>query len=757
MDVASRVALLVASGIMVLAAPTVGAQTTSTPADVDADAVQDIVVTAQRVSQNLQKVPLAVSVVDGEQLASRKLNDLAQLTVAVPSFQTSGDNAFAIRGVGSLLFQANIDSSVGVAVDEVSLGVPLFMSNGILDDIARVEVLQGPQGLLFGRNASAGLLNVVSNRPRLDRVEGAASVHMDWRDKVPGNALGFVTRGTINLPLTPTLALRVNALYSDQGPIADRVVGQPAKSDDDQRRLAGRAKLLFEPTDRASLYVIGDYSKERGIGGIFDRTFRSAGPNGFIAPALATVDRIFPNPKNLRYGADADMFRSVDTYGVSANAAVNLGEKLTLTNISAWRSYDLSLAVDTDGTSVDLLNINRNVSHYDQYSNELRIALAPGGVIDGQAGLYGFYSVLDQDSVLQGSAGTGIANYIGRDVVFRQTLRSLAAFGQLQFHLSPKLQIIAGARITDDRIHIDTRQNRFAYVVTLGPRTPPASQTYSNTNLSWKFGAQLDPTEDITAYATYSRGYKGPSFNQAFAVAGQNLVIGPETVGDIELGVKTALFDRRLRLNVAAFREDFQDFQVSALNIATGINAIGNAGSVRSQGIEVTINARPLRGLTLNAGATFLDSRFRSFVGSQCYLGQPNCLANGTFDAKGIRTPASARFTGTGQLRYDFPESRRITPFVEANYTHRSSVNFSSNGSPLTLLGAFDSIGASIGLRTQHNLELSIFCKNCNNDVTPTVLGYDSVDAVLRRVPTIVQGWGYNSVRTIGFTAAYRF
>lgn len=753
---------LLTCGTMALTPTLAAAQTTEAPAPTaqpapsDGDSL-DIVVTAQRVSQTLQKVPVAVTVVSGEQLAARKLNDLATLTAAVPSLQTSSDNSFAIRGVGSLLFSANIDSSVGVAVDEVSLGVPLFMSNGILDDIARIEVLQGPQGLLFGRNSSAGLLNIVSNRPNLNRVEGSASVELDWRDTVPGDALGLVTRGTINTPISDTLALRVNALYSDQGPIADRVAGTPAKHDDNQTRAAIRAKLLYQPTDGTSLYLVGDYSRERGIGGVFDRTFRSASATGAIQPVLTNRDHVTAGPENLRYGADGDMYRSVDTYGVSANASFDLGSDLTLTNIAAWRAYKLRLNIDTDGTSADLININHNVSDYNQYSNELRLALAPGGFVDGQAGIYGFYSVLNSDVALQGAAGTGVPNYLGRDAIYRQTLRSLAAFGQLQFHLTPQIQLIAGGRVTNDHIEIDTAQNRRPYTLTLGPRTPPASQSYDTTNFSWKLGAQWDPSEDVTAYATYSRGYKGPSFNTTFSVPGQDLVIGPETVGDVELGVKTALFDRKVRVNLAAFREDFKDFQVQALDVSTGITAVNNAGRVRTQGVEVTVNARPMRGLMLNGAATFLDSKFRSFVGAQCYIGQTGCLPNGTFDAAGIRTPASARFTSTAQARYDFPEGERVTPFVEGNYTHRSSVNFSANASPFTQLGALDMIGGSIGITTREGLELSVFCKNCNNDVKPVAIQYDSFDAVLRRTTSTQQTWGYNSVRTIGMSAGYRF
>jgi iron complex outermembrane receptor protein len=755
---ASRTLILATAATVFVAVPGTAQSPGEANGAAEKNQVDEIIVTAQRSNQNLQDVPIAVTVVSADDLASRRLNDLAQLTLAAPSLSTGGDNSFSIRGVGSMVFNPNIDSSVGVSVDEVSLGVPLFMSNGILDDVARVEVLQGPQGLLFGRNASAGLLNIVSNRPNLSRTEGNLGLEANYRDKVPGDGSGIIVKGTVNLPLSETLGLRFNALHSNQSPIADMVAGSPQRFDANQERTAIKGKLLFEPSANASFYLIGDYSRERGVGGVFDRTYRSVAATGSsIRPALETRDRVTAGPGNLQYGSDADGYRSVDTYGVSLNSTFVLSDALTLNNIAAWRAFDLSLSIDSDGTSANLLNINRNDSSYNQYSNELRLAIAPGGAIEGQVGVYGFFSELDTATVLQGSAGSGVANALGRDATYRQTLRSLAAFGQFQLHLTDTLQLIAGGRVTNDHITINTRQNDRAYGTTLGPRTPPARQTFETTNFSWKLGAQYELTPDVTGYVTYSRGYKGPSFNPTFAVANQNLAILPETVGDIELGIKSTLFDRRLRLNLSMFREDFKNFQVQALNIGTGVTAVGNAGKVRAQGIEATAVIKPGAGLTINAGATWLDSKFRSYVGAACYLGQPNCGTNGTFDAAGLRTPASARFTSTIQAIYEFPETGGAVPFIEGSFNHRSAVNFSANNSPFTALGATDVFGASIGVRLASGFELSLFCKNCTNELVPTAIFYDNVDQVLRRATSIQQQWGYNSVRTIGVSAAARF
>ena len=197
------------------------------------DQTGEIIVTAQRIAQPLQKVPVAVQVISGSsELQNRKLNDLTQMQLATPSLQTGSDNSYTLRGVGSLVVSPNVDLSVGIAVDEVSLGQPSYMNILSFEDVSQVEVLTGPQGLLFGRNASAGLLNVVTRRPVIGQLSGQFYGEQDYRDTVPGGKWGSIVKGTVNIPISPIAALRVNALYSDQDPLTDtiarRVIGNSA-------------------------------------------------------------------------------------------------------------------------------------------------------------------------------------------------------------------------------------------------------------------------------------------------------------------------------------------------------------------------------------------------------------------------------------------------------------------------------------------------------------------------------------------------
>lgn len=710
--------------------------------------VNEVVVTAQRLEQNLQQVPVAVTAVGGEELRSRKLNDLNQIQLVAPSFQTTTDNAFSLRGVGSNIFLPTVDSSVGVMVDDVSLGVPLFQSNGVFNDIARIEVLRGPQGLLFGRNASAGLLSVVTNRPRLRETSGALGLEYANRDTADGGDFGAIVRGTLNLPVSENSALRINVLGSHQDPIAKAIVTAPAGSriDQTQKRVAGRVKYLWEPSDATSLYAVADYSRERGVGGIWDRTLRTLGAGTYTA-ALNRIGAT-PGPENLRYGIDSPSgnFRSVDTYGVSLSLSHELSPELTVSSITAWRRYDLQLNLDTDYSTNNLFNTNRNGSNNRQFTEELRLAF-DFERIDGQVGLYYFGSVNNGHTQLFANFGSGIPNFFGGDFDSRNTVDSVAAFGQVNVHVTDALTLIAGARLTRDKVKVRIAQDFGTYVNPPGLYGPRGNFRFaeSHTDLSYKFGGQYQFTPDVMGYLTYATGYKGPAYPQNLGSTAFDPYIAPETVKAVEGGLRSTVLDGRLRLNIAGFYNKYSDFQTQTYDPVAALFRLANAGGVRSQGVEIDAVARPTEFLTINFGASLIDTEFTDFV-TTCYPGQTvaqGCVA-GQFQAKGLAPTNAPKFTSTLQALYDIPVGAD-TLTLEGNWFHRSGVNFSPNGDPGTKLGDVDIFGASVTYQFNDRYRLSVFCKNCANKHVPTFLSHVTADAL-----AILQSWNFNSVRTIG-------
>jgi iron complex outermembrane receptor protein len=586
--------------------------------DDGATGIGEIVVTAQRRSESLQRVPVSVTAVSAETLKAQNLNDLTQVSRAAPSLQVGVDNSFAVRGVGTLAFAGTIDSSVALAIDDVNLGRPL-LNSPMFNDIARVEVLNGPQGLLFGKNASAGLLNIVTTRPNLGEYSSSTNIELANRS-TPGadrDAPGVILREALNIPVSENSALRLSALYSYQEP-GTTYVGTPdpgTRHDLNARSYSVKAKYLAEISDNVSLYFIGDYNENHGIAGIFDNTYRQIDSSSTNTGPLA-ADGITPGRKNMLYGGDADQFRDIKTGGAQGQINYTLGSGVEISNLFAWRFYDQDQALDGDYLSSDGLNINATQARYDQYSNELRVALPAENRLSGQVGLYWFKSQLDTDRQLGGNSylpaaalaglpfcvGPVVAArcsrtnsaQVGSDRSYVLNTQSYAAFGQLTFDVTDALKFIAGGRLTHDKIKLDLSQNQLNYYQTLsGPRGTFAAD-YSNTDFSWKLGAQFQAMPDVMLYGFYGRGYKGPGFNDSFPTANADVVVREETSHTAEIGIKTSSFDKRLTINVSAFHTKFDNFQVQSFDPALATFLVQNAAKVTSKGLEAQIFAAPV-------------------------------------------------------------------------------------------------------------------------------------------------------------------
>lgn len=794
-------ALILLSATALTAAPALaqaGSDQSSEPASAaqPAEGVQDIIVTAQRRSESLQTVPVSVTALSGDTLVSRNFNDLGQLSRGAPSLQVGIDNSFAVRGVGTLAFAGTVDSSVALAIDEVNLGRPL-LNSPLLNDLERVEVLNGPQGLLFGKNASAGLLNIVTARPKFGEFSSSTNLEVVARD-TPGadrSAPGVIVRETLNIPVSQRSALRISGLYSYQEP-GTTYVGTPnpgTRHDLNATSYSIKAKYLADLTDQLTLYVIGDYNENHGIAGIFDNSYRAIDATSTNIGPLA-ADGITPGNDNLLFGGDADQFRDIKTGGAQAKLSYSFGSGFELSNLFAWRFYKQDQSLDADYLSQNGFNRNATQSRYDQYSNELRLALPSGNRISGQVGLYYFRSVLDLTRQLGGntylpSAAVGgypfcvgavavpgafpptcsVSNsaVLGSDVGYRLTTDSYAAFGQLTFEVTDGFKLIAGGRVTRDEIAIDLVQNQRNYFTALaGPRGSFASE-YENTDFSWKLGAQYAFTPAIMAYGFYGRGYKGPGFNDSFPSATADVVVKEETSHTAEIGIKTSLFDRHLTFNLSAFHTKFDGFQVQSFNPTLITFQVQNAAKVTSKGIEATIVAVPVRGLTINGSASLLSSEFDSFPGAQCYPTQTTrgCSATvSVFDAAGLTLPGAPRFTSSLQATYEFDTGSDFAPFVEGNWYHRSRISYLVNQAPGVIVDPIDIFGASVGFRMTDALRVALFCKNCTNDINPVSIGVDSGDANARNARgqatpklSYLQQFGLDSVRTIGVNLGFRF
>lgn len=755
----------------------------------EAAAPGDIIVTAQRRSENVLKVPVSVTVVGAVELGQRGVNDLTAVTKLAPSLQVAQDNTFSVRGVGTATFANTVEASVSQVVDEVVLGNREYAANAFYD-IARVEVLNGPQGLLFGKNASAGLVNIVTNKPKLGELSFSADGELVQRTRPGDDGTGYQIRSTANVPVGANAALRLNFIYSDQDPITVSNVNPAVRNDLGLENLGVRAKFLYEPTDNLSVYVIGDYNRQRGITGRYDITFRQFGP-GSQYPARGLV----AGPNNLNFAAEAPNFRDSDTGGLQANINLALANGMELSSITAWKQAKTSFQFDSDQTPFNFFSFNGASQKYNQYSQELRLALPSGNALSGQFGLYYYRSTGTNTGFRGGNNGVpsfvavgfpfcigatvtagpppacGVSNtsFLGQDFTYDLTQDSYAGFGQVSYQLADTFKLTAGARLTYEKARINLAENFGQYFVTLGVKRNVTNQTTDATDLSYKIGAEWQASPDVMLYGFYGEGFKGPGFSNTSPAPNANLAVRPEISRGGELGVKGRALDGALTFSVSGFYTRFNDLQVQAFVQALRTFVLSNAATATTKGVELSFQARPLAGLTLSGSASYADATFNDYPGAQCYPTQTTggCNANinsslpgfvGTFNAKGYRLPLSSKFTATLAAEYAAPLSDTLEAQFGIGYYHRSAQSVGL-GAPFTV-PTWDTIDLRIGLKAP-NWNISLFCKNCSNQVRPISVGSDGGDAnpvgTAAPVLTLNQRFSFDSVRTIGVRVGINF
>ena len=762
----------------------------SVPADADADVTgaDVILVTAQRRSEDVLKVPVSMTVVSEETLAERGISDLTGVTKLAPSLQVTQDNTFSVRGIGTGTFANTVESSVSQVVDDVVLGNREFASNAFYD-VARVEVLNGPQGLLFGKNASAGLVNITTNRPRLGVLSLFADGEFVQRARPGDDGTGYQIRSTLNVPVGDNAAARINAIYADDDPVTVPLVNPAVRNDLNRENFGVRGKFLFEPNNALSVYIAGELNRQRGITTRYDITFREFGP-GSQYPAYGLVD----GRENLVFGAEAPNFRDSDTGGLQANISYAFDNGMELTSVSAWKTADTDFQFDSDQTPINFFSYNMAEGTYDQYSQELRLALPAGNRLSGQAGLYFFRADSGATGFRGGNNGVpdfiasgfpfcigaepaegpppacNVSNrsFLGQDYDYTLQNTSYAAFGQLGYQLTDTLKLTAGARLTGEKAEIHLEENFGDYFVTLGVPRNISDQSVTATDLSYKLVIDWQATPDLLVYGFYGEGFKGPGFSNTSPAPGADLSVDPEISRGGGIGVKGRALDGALTFSASAFYTRFYDLQVQAFVQSLRTFVLSNAATATTKGVDLSFQARPFSGLTLSGSASYVDATFNDYPGAQCYPTQTtdgcNAAVNstdpafvGTFNAAGYDVPLSARFTAALGADYEVPISDALNAELGAGYYHRSPQS-AALGEPFTI-PTWDTIDLRAGVSGQ-SWSLGLFCRNCTNSIRPISIGSDGGDANPLEGPPVLttnQRFSFDSVRTVGLRASIEF
>ena len=693
----------------------------------------DIVVTAQLRAQSLQDVPVAVSAVTEAALETSGVKNVQDLQLVSPAitFAQSTDSlnaAVRIRGIGTQVFSISIEPSVSFVVDGVVLARTASALTDLVD-IERVEVLRGPQSTLFGKNASAGVVSVITKDPA-KHLEGTVYAAIESDESV-------VLRGSVSGPLSDKAGIRLTGYYTDTVGHIDNIF--------DGKKLNGatnygiRGKLKFEPTESLALTLAADYRKSKGdccqpqIDAISNAAYAAA-----IGP-------IVPSRKNDKVNVNAPIYNDSEDWGVSLKAEADVGDA-RITSISSYRGWNNYRNVDIDNTplpgplpGVSLMDRNGSYTSFKTITQELRLNGRAFDRLDYVVGgffsdftLFTDFQRLSRTCTVAGPGGTcatatsAPSSYIAS---FKERNYSLFADGTLQ--ISDALEGFGGVRLAFNEQKADYQ--RFG-----GSPLGPLSDTNKSSATMGRAGLRFIASSDLSFYASYSRGYKFGSYDLTSGLTVAQFArqpIAPETANSYEIGMRSELFDRDLTLNLTAFRTDYKNFQAQSFDPALQQMALVSAGTARTQGVELEVAARPFDSLSINGGLTYTDGKFLSFTDGPCYVSVelPAACRVGPGgvrlqDLSGKSLPNSPRWKLVLGGRYDIVTDLPFDMFVSASSVSQSKVIFVLNHNPRTAQGGYTTVNLNFGIQSKDARKvLTFYARNLFDKNYATLLTESSV------------------------------
>jgi iron complex outermembrane recepter protein len=725
---------LITIGIAMMPAVAVAQNDQEMPAD---PATGEIVVTAQKREQSARDVAISLSVYSGEELARQNITvaaDIAKLTPAVGvSGSFAGQNVtFSIRGVTQQDFQAHSEAPVAVYIDEGYLAANNAAGIGLLD-IQRVEVLKGPQGTLFGRNATGGLVSIISNKPTKYWSASASASYASYND--------VQLQGAVGGPVAENAQFRLAGMYHSNDGWLENI--NPNGGDlGGKETISVRGQLAVQPTGNLDLLFIGYYSDVRQSWGPYTllstrSTIAGGIPNAVIVNSPTLFGESPSDFRNLRVNANsAQSSGAYNTIGGGTfKADLDLGDAGDLTAITDYKVLTYDLRLDSDASAISFLD-SITTANVENWSQELRYFKDFGGV-RLTAGAY-YLNINARTTDLQRLFGLGGVQVRSP---FGLKTDSYSGFAQAEFSLLPVLTLVTGFRAT--REEKDYRYN--AFVEALDGTPLVAGRAYAAKSGQWLYSgkAQLEyrPNKDLLVYAGYNRGTKAGSFNAPFAggatPADADIPYKAEVLHAYEAGFKSSLLSGLATLDASAFYYDYNNFQ--AFKFVNFSTVVGN-NPATVKGAEIALNMRPAQGLEIQAGVSYVDANVENVTLS-------NAMGIAIVDR---RPPFTSKWQANGSIRYAFAVGGGEAS-LQGDVQYRSTFYFSLTNFDATKVTGYALLGARAAWQTpDEKWEFAVFGKNLTDKRYRTV-GFEASDfGGFTQV-------GYGEPRWIGGSISYRF
>lgn len=696
----------------------------------------DIVVTAQKRSQSAQDVGITMSVVTPDVLAKHNIREVTELASVLPNVQINygvGQNSFNVRGIGVNVFAGNFDPPIAVHIDDVYLSKSI-MTPLLIFDLDRVEALKGPQGTLFGRNTTGGALNFYSRKPT-DHFTAGATVGYDDYETV--RAEGYVSG-----PLTDTLSARLSGFGTRQGQgyYKNTLTG---KTEGWERKYAVRGQLAWngEATDALLSVTYGrDYSQlaPYDVPGVFTPASLAAGTptlcapylNGTLTGADADCRRLFdggyPGDKN-PYTTDNNLRHQMRAKQIGATARIehDLGWS-KLVSISSYQKFRRFIVEDSDSTPVNSLD-SYEAFNINQYSQEIRLSQNKPSRWNYVLGAY-----YEHDDLASHSGLIILNGATDLYTEYTQKVNARAIFFHNDYAITDQLSLIAGVRYSSESIRINGGTWLAAGLTTTRGSERPTALLFSlstssavpgggkrhDENVSYKVGAEWKPKIDSPAvdkfmlYANVSSGFRSGAFNVVFADSQAAFTsLSPEKITAYEAGFKSVLAGRTVQFNGAVFHYDFKNGFINVDSPTSPVPVTTNAAGVKTDGVELDLQWRPIEGLQFGAAGGWLHSKINS------------AITAGGRNLQGNSTVNSPKWTFTGDAAYTTALNSDLKLNLSVNANYRSSQFLQASNSPVSRISSYWLVGAQMGVAaTDDRWAVSVWAKNLTKSVYKTYL-----------------------------------
>lgn len=716
----------------------------------DANPLEEVIVTAQKRSERLQDVPVPVTALNADTLAESNQSRLQDYFATIPGLSLNqggqgggSQQSLAIRGITT---GALTNPTVGVTIDDTPYGSSTFLGFGSLvypdidpSDLERIEVLRGPQGTLYGASSIGGLVKFVTKDPSTDALSGHVQV---LGDNVAHGDFGYGVRAMVNVPLSDSLAMRVSGFTRrDPGYIDNVITGEH-----DVNRVdvyGGRLALLWRPSDTASLKLSALLQNIDGHGNSAIDT------NSSFQPLYGDLEQA-RMPATEQYHSKVRLYTAIlkaKWGGLDFISISGYGDNQYFIDADNSAGYGY-LAQQYFGVSG---SATPNFYDTKKFSQEFRISSASGQTLEWLAGA--FYTHESSESnvaFLANNPATGAAVGEVIDFDYPTTVAEYALFGDLTAHITERFDVQLGGRESKDRQVYNETDSGIATPAFYFSPSPFINQTERTDGQAFTYlvTPRLRISPDLMLYARFTSGYRVGGNNVNAVVGDVPSSFRPDTTNNYELGVKGDLFDRVLTFDASVYYIDWKRIQIQILNPATFSIYTANGGSAKSQGVELSVQARPTRGLRIAAAASVNDAE----------LTQNLPPASTAFGLKGNRLPYSSRFSGSISVDQDIVRTGRWTGFVGASlaYVGAREAVFSPNSTQARLLyPAYADMGLHIGARDEL-WTVNLYVNNAANK-RGVVGGGDSVGIDGPGEPGACCTAVYIQPRTVGLTVSRDF